>query len=574
MKYEEQILGAFKRVGYVPRAHQMEAVDHILQAYVDHEKMTVILSAPTGSGKSIIGLVVAEVLTDIKHDPKLQTKKMLKGLFLTATNALSHQYRDSFQGKFDFMATSGASTYKCAQLYDNDPTSTAEDCMKKVLKPNDICGVCEYNLMKSRRNNVEHLVTNYALFMIDRLFAKILQRRILTIWDEAHLVNDLFSDQSAISFDAKRLDSIAKDCKQRLTPTEEAKVLPLLNKAREGLGRMDDSNYLEILGDYRKLNLTALILFKEYVKEVYDEDEDKYSNRKVDLPPEDLKQYQVYSKLVKRYEGVESKIADFDLPEKYEHVFDNKDGVFSIKPVFIGKTTPRLTNNSDYHLFMSGTISMSYVETVFNMKPEDVEFILLPPVFDPANKLVSFYNNLTLNYDTLKNPAMVETLINDILAILKMHQDLGESGIIQTPSFYLQQQLVNGMRGKLKHRLFNHEQGTKLGDTLTQFKASKVPSLLISPSIYEGIDLPDDISRFQILVKAPFPSLGDKRIAYILKHHKDFYSEMTIMKIVQGAGRSVRNEDDYSVTYFLDASQKRLFFSKQNVWQGEFQVLE
>ena len=90
--------------------------------------------------------------------------------------------------------------------------------------------------------------------------------------------------------------------------------------------------------------------------------------------------------------------------------------------------------------------------------------------------------------------------------------------------------------------------------------------------MYEGIDLSGDLSRFQVMVKAPFPSLGDKRIKFIADTHSEMYSIMTIMKIVQGAGRSVRSEDDYAVTYILDKNAERLFGSKENLWKDEFNL--
>ena len=41
---------------------------------------------------------------------------------------------------------------------------------------------------------------------------------------------------------------------------------------------------------------------------------------------------------------------------------------------------------------------------------------------------------------------------------------------------------------------------------------SKDPTILVSPSLMEGIDLVDDLSRFQIIVKVPYASLGDKHV--------------------------------------------------------------
>ena len=99
-------------------------------------------------------------------------------------------------------------------------------------------------------------------------------------------------------------------------------------------------------------------------------------------------------------------------------------------------------------------------------------------------------------------------------------------------------------------------------------------SVLISPSLFEGIDLPNDYSRFQIFVKAPYPSLSNKRIKYIFEKYPDIYETMTLYKVIQGFGRSTRSNTDYSITYALDRNIARLFFNSKNKWKDEFKVIK
>ena len=47
------------------------------------------------------------------------------------------------------------------------------------------------------------------------------------------------------------------------------------------------------------------------------------------------------------------------------------------------------------------------------------------------------------------------------------------------------------------------------GRTLDDHRASSRPTVLLSPSLREGVDLPDDFLRFQIITKVPYPDLGD-----------------------------------------------------------------
>ena len=69
-----------------------------------------------------------------------------------------------------------------------------------------------------------------------------------------------------------------------------------------------------------------------------------------------------------------------------------------------------------------------------------------------------------------------------------------------------------------------------------------------------GVDLPDDLSRFQILVKLPFASLGDARVKKKSDLNPMWYRFQMWMTLMQSAGRSTRSETDHCVSYILDAS--------------------
>jgi hypothetical protein len=64
------------------------------------------------------------------------------------------------------------------------------------------------------------------------------------------------------------------------------------------------------------------------------------------------------------------------------------------------------------------------------------------------------------------------------------------------------------------------------------------PTVLISPSLHLGLDLKDDLSRFQIITKVPYPSLGDRWIDKKRKRNEQWYKCQTALRLVQGYGRS------------------------------------
>jgi Rad3-related DNA helicase len=98
------------------------------------------------------------------------------------------------------------------------------------------------------------------------------------------------------------------------------------------------------------------------------------------------------------------------------------------------------------------------------------------------------------------------------------------------------------------------------------------PTVLVSPSMTEGVDLADDASRFQILCKVPFPYLGDKVIQLRKSRNSSWYACQTARTIIQALGRSVRNDDDHATSYILDADWIRFYRTNSAMFPSEFSL--
>lgn len=571
--YMPQVLASFGRLGFTPRSGQAEAVCQIVHAFLEEGITTAILSAPTGTGKSLIGAAVAETISDIRGR---KSSSACSSISLTATNTLSAQYAATFSNLADgshpkYLMLKGASNYECSALSTPEADENADACswftmvkssanFAEILQNH--CEHCEFKRIRGLKNNVRHLTTNYSYYFIDRMFSYKFERRDLVVWDEAHLVNDLFSEHNAIHFSQKRIQAFQKEIAEtvKLTDLNISKTLTQLAADCAKPGKITERNFDSYL--------RALQSVYDYAKEQGEVAADRA------IKSGQNQRYTTLSRFAKKYEGLSCKIADL-FKFNYPHVFEYKeeDKSVSVKPVFIGNMIESL-KVSDFNLFMSATISPEFVVTTMDLDKTKTKFIQLEPTFPKENKEIVFFDTQSLSYQTLQDSKVVDKLKKNVAKIAKHHAELGQRGIVLTPSFKLQNDIIGGLRDlekQGKFRLFEHRQGTKLDETVTMFKAySGGPAILISPSMFEGIDLPGELSRFQIMVKAPYPSLGDKRIKWILDNHKDVYEILAIMKITQGAGRSVRSAEDHAVTYFLDKNAERLFNSKQNIWKNEF----
>lgn len=570
MKYLKQIEEAFSRLDFTPREGQLEACNKILTAFIDDKIKNVILSAPTGTGKSLIGAVVAETLSAIKNN---NTDAFKASISLVSTNVLSAQYGETFKDLGDdgkYVMLKGANNYSCSALTTVSEQVSADSCAWYSMVQNsafadvinDHCNSCEYFNTKKKKNLSRHLTTNYSYFFVDRMYTGKFENRDLLIWDEAHLVNDLFAEHNAIYFSEKRMLAMMKEISETVTITEIeiAKTIRSIAKDCAIKDKINERNY--------KAYLNALVTIYKYAAETGKAMADQA------LKSNKMGQYSKLSKFVKKYEGLNCKIDDL-FKYDYEHVLDCKDeeASVSVKPVFVGAMMSAL-ECADHNLFMSATLSDTFLSTTLHLNPQESRFIKLPSTFPKENKEVVFFDPLSLSYSSLQNPATVKQLCKNAAKCVKKHVLEGERGIVLTPSFKLQGDIVSELRSYdwyKKYKLFEHRQGEKLADILDAFKSYTAgPAVLISPSMYEGIDLSGDLSRFQVMIKAPYPSLGDKRMKFILDKHKDLYELLTIQKLVQGAGRSVRSKDDCATTYMLDLNAQRLMTSRSNIWADEF----
>lgn len=96
-------------------------------------------------------------------------------------------------------------------------------------------------------------------------------------------------------------------------------------------------------------------------------------------------------------------------------------------------------------------------------------------------------------------------------------------------------------------------------DDVIEHIDSEEPTVLISPSLHLGLDLKDDLSRFQVIVKVPYANLGDRWISARFNgpNGRSWYSWLSALRLVQAYGRSIRSETDWALTYILDSGFKR-----------------
>lgn len=165
-------------------------------------------------------------------------------------------------------------------------------------------------------------------------------------------------------------------------------------------------------------------------------------------------------------------------------------------------------------------------------------------------------------------------IVEGVAKILDRHPE--DAMLIHTTSYKLNRALVEGIKGKvgeMGRQLVTHDGAKGRDDALERYvglaEAGDAP-VVCSPSLDRGVDLPGDLCRVQVIVKVPFPNLGDRQVSERLRSDggQSWYRAQTARTIVQMTGRGVRSAEDHAVTYVLDQQFARWWKGAKNIVPG------
>jgi Rad3-related DNA helicase len=152
----------------------------------------------------------------------------------------------------------------------------------------------------------------------------------------------------------------------------------------------------------------------------------------------------------------------------------------------------------------------------------------------------------------------MDTAINNIAdyinnIILPNHPN--EKGIIHA---------TYGMASKLSEILVSprylfHDRFNKR-DVYRIFRELPVSSgaVLVACGMYEGVDLPEDAGRFQVVAKVPWPNLGNSAVRVQSERDPEWYIWEALKITMQACGRICRTPTDYGATIIIDSTFQRL----------------
>ena len=521
-----------------PREPQKKVIDKVIKEFKEGKKYAVI-DCGTGIGKSAIGLTIASYMNSNDEYPGVYESG---SYFLTTQKVLQEQYEKDFS-KNGVVSLYSSSNYCCSR----DKKASCKD-IQTALRANslpkkyDNCKFdCVYKTKKKDFIEKEKGITNFSYFLTEKNYSQKIPNKKVLVIDEAHNLENELTRFIEISISTYFSEKILK-----LKPPSD-------------------------------LN-TQFKVFK-WVKDVYH----KKVSEKISFISAQLEKMGITSSKLEEFKKItnhydmlvshEKKILQFiSLYDKDNWVFDiennDKYKKFIFKPIDISKyAKDYILQYADYVIFMSATIiSHEGFCLTLGLPFDKVVSVKEESPFPPENRPVFFTPAGSMSFKNIDKtlPVTVE-MINSILS---HHKD--EKGIIHTHSIKISNYIKNNVSKKYRDRII-----VAYGDTrdemLKKHNNSKKPTVLLSPSMAEGVDLKGDLSKFQIICKIPFPYLGDKVVKKKMAKWDWWYDVSTVRTIIQSIGRSIRSESDTAVTYILDGDWKRLYNKSKNLLPKDFE---
>jgi Rad3-related DNA helicase len=529
------------------REEQKKAIEFAIDAYESGKKV-VILELGTGVGKSATGITIARYVEN--HFPTIKNEEgeTLSGAYVVTTQKiLQDQYLRDFgpsSGKNLVKSIKSSSNYRCS-FYEDQTCAESKRILSKLGK--QLTGTefqkncknnCPYSIEKQDFIESPISVTNFPYILAESTYAGKLEPRSLLIVDECHNTEAELGKFIEITFSEKFARDVLK-CKPLRTETQESvfewvskvykkSLVKHINELEKSLTKLsgDMAGYGEFSKQYEMLD--------KHICKI---------NRFID----------VYKK--------ENWVMNIVRPDA-----DNKRAArkFEFKPIDVSP----YSNESFFRLghkvlMMSATIvDKDIFCQSLGLEPDSVAFMSIQTPFPVENRPIHYLPVGSMSKDNIEKtlPVLAET----VKMLLEKHSN--EKGIIHAVNYriakYLQE-TVNSPRLML-HDSKNREEVLKL------HISSKDPTVLLSPSMMEGVDLFDDLSRFQIVCKVPFPYLGDLVVKRRMESNKRWYSYTTAKSVIQSLGRSIRNEKDFAVSYILDVDWSRFYRNNSGMFPKEY----
>lgn len=477
-----------------------------------------LLSAPTGSGKSLIYAAIAKLLDT-------------RALVLVGTKALQRQLMSDFE-EIGMHEIKGQVNYRCLALDDelaeygvagagcNDgPCHVGVSCSRKRD------GGCLYYDAVARASEAELVVTNYAYWLTLGRYTDpdTLGEFGLLICDEAHSAPEWLTRFCTVELDRR---VVRKLIGLDLPPIDEG-VAVWAEWAR-GAAMIADERVSALRRELRETS------HRRRVTKQLREMTDLYRDL-VEMARAGKWRESEGPRVRSRGPGLET---DW-IAEK------TRDGA-RFSPVWAHDYAESLLFRTIPKIVLCSATLTPTVGKYLGIPPADRQFLESGSGFNPKRRPFIYIPTTRVDHRMMEGQKRI--WINRIDAIIDKRLD--RRGIIHTKSYARAKDIVR--RSRHSDLMITHDNSRGLRTAVARYVNSDPPCILVSPSVDEGFDFPHDTCRYQILSKVPFIDGRSPLVRARSRTDNDYLNWEASLSLVQMVGRGMRAADDLCETFICD----------------------
>jgi len=485
-----------------PRPAQIRLIDELTTHWHEHDIF--IVEAPPGVGKSAVAVCLGRWLA-AQQSPADQAHRTY---ITTVTVELQEQSYERPYGRLGLAKLYSADRFKCHRgggLTCGDGARAGGHQCDPVLR-------CPYRVAKEKLIHADVGVLNLAYYLHETTYGGELPRRGLMICDEAHALPETIMSFVSLKITDESANELSLDMPSDLSVSG---VTAWLKTSYEP--------QLSLLDASLRAERDKALLSKHVSHET--------------------------AALCRRCTAVDKHLCAVRRTLTHTDegwVVDTDKSSFTLMPLSARSFAhDALFKLNDKTLLMTATVlDESAFKHELGLDDAYAGFNTLDSPFKPESRTVHFIPSCKLRHTDLTGS--VRDLAKGVRIILDHHPN--ERGIVFVSSYAQTHELIKQVNDP---RLITHVNAQDK-KRLMRAHSETTNSVIVSPSMHVGIDLKDDLSRFQIIAKLPFPSLGLTSVKKRSELDPRWYAYRTALTLVQATGRSVRSETDNAVTYVLD----------------------
>ena len=544
------------------RPYQLETIKSIVENVKNGTKQTV-LEAPTGSGKSIIGIISAYALYKLYG---------MTSYILTSDLSLFAQYENDIKKlHIDcFGCIKGKDNYVCNE---NGCNVSQSICALRGLSPTSVsksdafdCKYkCEYVCNYTRAIHAPITLMTYQLYFIQRNYVedglfngnnRNFPERDFVICDECHNICNICQSHFAPKISIRRptwMDVLDRYSRNGLPEDSRKFIVNRILDCNDNVDLINEvCKYESYVGHYLYLNsVVRQKLAKKHKLSKIEKSALFAGNvaRQEHCKLEDM------VKFVQEFDAYKYAVKSIDSNGiTLNFIYDNA----MLKKYFHDK--------SKCELLMSATIGdFDEYAKLAGLDEKTYKCISMPSTFDFSKSQIYYSTVNRMSY--AEKDESFQFIVPQVVDICKFYSN--NRGIIQTGSYSNCDMLKMMLPNDIHDRCIFYKGSADKTLALAQFmkfgKEQNDNHILVGPTLIEGLDFPDDLCRFQICIKVPFAHLGNEYVRKKKDLVDGWYQYDALTKICQGIGRGIRHPNDWCKTYILDGCINSLVNKLENI---------